>query len=752
MKKIIALLLASVIAFSFTGAASSGKTDTALNVSSDNIAYEISDSLYGLFIEDISYACDGGLVSNLINNNSFEYPFDSLYAWNIESENYFVSDEGGINGKNGQYLSVSVNGGAKIQNIGYPELYDYKTYDYNEKKATTPDMGFKRGEKYAFSAYFKNVDFKGAIVASLDARGNSQKYRFDIDNCNEWTKIDLVLTADATADGAFLLTAEGSGTFCMDFVSLVPVNSYGYDSEQWKYVSLRSDLYEALKQLSPSFIRFPGGCLAEGDSLENLFSWKNTIGPLEEREQTYNLWRDDNNGRRYINTNSMGYHEYFTLCADLGAEPIPVLNVGLTCQGRNGYGEMRDKYKNGAITETDWQEYLKTIALTPGTAEWEQYAKDILDLIEYANGDVSTEWGAKRAENGHPEPFNMKYIALGNENWGEVYWRNFDELYNMVKEKYPDITVVTTSGAWLEGEDFDYAWITANSKYRDTIVDEHYYTVGSYLFNNTHRYDSYERSGAKVFVGEYAPKSDGVGTLMTKNNIWAAVESAAYLTGIERNGDVVKMISYAPTFAKVNAQCWDVNMIWFDSQQVVYTPDYFVQMLFANNYGTHYITTDFDKTEDGIYSSVTVDKDEEVIYVKLVNSSGKNQTVDINLEGFENAKNPTVQYMSETFKAACNETGERIKVAPAQKALSIKNNSVKYEMGGLSASVIRIPYGNNDGSGLYTLPDFGIIMPYIHPVIEIAVPCVFGLVVVCAAATVFALKYKNSHKRKQKDK
>ena len=752
MKKIIALLLASVIAFSFTGAASSGKTDTALNVSSDNIAYEISDSLYGLFIEDISYACDGGLVSNLINNNSFEYPFDSLYAWNIESENYFVSDEGGINSKNEQYLSVSVNGGAKIQNIGYPELYDYKTYDYNEKKATTPDMGFKKGEEYAFSAYFKNVDFKGAIVASLDARGNSQKYRFDIDNCNEWTKIDLVLTADATADGAFLLTAEGSGTFCMDFVSLVPVNSYGYDSEQWKYVSLRSDLYEALKQLSPSFIRFPGGCLAEGDSLENLFSWKNTIGPLEEREQTYNLWRDDNNGRRYINTNSMGYHEYFTLCADLGAEPIPVLNVGLTCQGRNGYGEMRDKYKNGAITETDWQEYLKTIALTPGTAEWEQYVKDILDLIEYANGDVSTEWGAKRAENGHPEPFNMKYIALGNENWGEVYWRNFDELYNTVKEKYPDITVVTTSGAWLEGEDFDYAWITANSKYRDTIVDEHYYTVGSYLFNNTHRYDSYERSGAKVFVGEYAPKSDGVGTLMTKNNIWAAVESAAYLTGIERNGDVVKMISYAPTFAKVNAQCWDVNMIWFDSQQVVYTPDYFVQMLFANNYGTHYITTDFDKTEDGIYSSVTVDKDEEVIYVKLVNSSGKNQTVDINLEGFENAKNPTVQYMSETFKAACNETGERIKVAPAQKTLSIKNNSVKYEMGGLSASVIRIPYGNNDGSGLYTLPDFGIIMPYIHPVIEIAVPCVFGLVVVCAAATVFALKYKNSHKRKQKDK
>lgn len=751
MKKAAAIFLAVVTAFSLIGASGAQNGENTLDISADNIAYDISENLYGLFIEDINYACDGGLVSNLINNNSFEYPSDNLTAWHITAGEYKAASGEGMNENNSTYLSVKVSGSAEITNNGFHEIYDYKTWDVNEKKVSTPDIGYKKGGEYLFSAYFKNIDFKGTLTACLDAKGNSGTYSFNIDGFEDWKKVELTLTSEVTADGAFTITADGNGTFLMDFVSLIPADSHGLNDSGWKYVSLRADLYETLEQLSPKFIRFPGGCLAEGDSLENLYNWKDTIGPLEQRVQTYNLWRDDAYSRQYINTNSMGYYEYFMLCDDLGAEPIPVLNAGITCQARNGYGDMSLKYANGEINEEEWQAYLDTIALRPGTKEFESYVQDILDLIEFANGAADSEWGKARAESGHSEPFNMKYIAVGNENWGEVYWRNFEPIYNAVKERYPGITVVTTAGAWLEGEDFDYAWETANSKYPDTVVDEHYYTVGGYLFDNTHRYDSYERSGAKAFIGEYAPKSDGYGTLMTKSNIWAAVESAAYMTGIERNADVVEMVAYAPAFAKLNAQSWDVNLIWFDSQEVVCSPDYYAQMLFSNNMGTKYVTTDFNMEEEGIYHSVTVDTDEQVLYVKLVNSNTKSEKISINLTGFENAGSASVQYMSEIFKAACNEVGEPLKVAPREKELEIQNGTLEYDAGSLSVSVIRIPYGDNDGSSLYELPDMGIIMPYVHIVIEIAVPCTLALIIVVSAAAVLISKRKRRVKKSKSE-
>ena len=392
-------------------------------------------------------------------------------------------------------------------------------------------------------------------------------------------------------------------------MQLIPQNSYGYGNSEWKYTTLRADLVEALKKLNPAFIRFPGGCFCEGDSLENLFDWKSTIGPLEERKQSYNVWRNDDAGDYYINSNALGYGEYFNLCADLGAEPVPCLNVGLTCQGRNGYDinvdalkklNMSDEeFRNYLISErnfdekdesgiearikevdalnytseADFNKYLETIALTPGTHEWQNYVQDVLDLIEYANGDANTTyWGAVRAANGRTEPYNLKYIGLGNENWGEVYWRNFDALYKAVKEKYPDITVITTAGTWLDGKDFDIAQSTANSKYSDCYIDEHYYTSRDYMYEINNRYDGYDRNGAKVFVGEYAATANGIGTIQTKSNMAEAIEEAAYMTGFERNSDVVAMTAYAPTFAKINSQNWAVNMIWFDSQETVLTP------------------------------------------------------------------------------------------------------------------------------------------------------------------------------------
>ena len=753
MKRFVSLLLSVIVLLAsvlvFTGAVTDPQTKT-INLSAENLSYEISDKLYGVFLEDISFAGDGGLVSNLVNNNSFEYEFKPDIAWKVKAKDYAVLTADGLNENNTNYLSVTVEDLASVENLGFTELYNYKSYKYNKSKAELADMGFKKGEEYTFSAYFKNVDFDGTVKILLNAKGNKEYFEFDIDDCTEWTKIVVPVSSEVTADGSLLLNFSGNGTFYMDFVSLVPASSHGYGTTEWQYTTLRADLYDALSDLSPRFIRFPGGCLAEGDSLDNIYNWKNTIGIPEERKQTYNLWAANENGRYYVNTNSLGFHEYFTLCDELGAEPIPVLNAGLICQGRAGYNETLQKYNNGEITETAWQEYISKIAYAPETEEFNSYLQDVFDLIEYANGNVTTEWGAKRAESGHEEPFNMKYLAIGNENWGEVYWRNFTAIYKAVKEKYPEITIISSAGHSGAGEDFDANWATINANYRDTIIDEHYYTSGGELLRITDRYDNYERSGAKVMVGEYAPKSDGVGTIQTKSNIWAAVENAAYLTGVERNADVVSMISYAPTLAKINAQCWDVNMIWFDSQSVVLTPDYYVQMLFANNYGTNYLNTDFDMTAEGVYQCSTVDTENQVIYVKLVNTTNKAYRFDINLTGFANVNNPSVQYMSENFKAACNEIDEPLHVAPEEMSLKLDDNTVKYEAQSYSVSVIRIPYGNNNGNSLYRLPLMEITTPYLPDTVWVVISAILAAGVVATGIVILGVRIKH-HKEIEKD-
>lgn len=797
MKKLLSFIFSILIVTSCAVIPAEAKDAVNLDISADNISHEISPTLYGAFIEDISKAGDGGLVSNLVYNNSFEYNDTSernneLYEayWNFDNLGHTVSTQNPMNANNTNFEEITVSGKGVLTNLGCVENWDYKTYDRNEKLQSTADMGFKEGEKYDFSCYIRNIDFNGSVMVYLDSPSNSNRLtEIDISNCSAgWRKVEAELESVASEDGALSIVFEGEGTLHIDFVSLVPQSSYGYGSEQWKFTTLRSDLVDALKELNPSFIRFPGGCFCEGDSLENLFDWKATIGPLEERKQSYNVWRNDDAGDYYINSNAMGYGEYFNLCADLGAEPVPCLNVGLTCQGRNGYDINVDAYKKlsmtdeefrqylidergfaeddkdgienrtnevnalGYTSEDDWNSYLETIALTPGTPEWENYVQDILDLIEFANGDANTTyWGAIRASYGHEEPYGLEYIGLGNENWGEVYWRNFDALYKEVKEAYPDITVITTSGTWLGGKDFDIAWDTVSEKYTDCYVDEHYYTQGSYMYEINDRYDSYDRNSAKVFVGEYAATADGVGTLQTKSNILEAVEEAAYMTGFERNGDVVAMTAYAPTFAKVNSQNWNINLIWFDSQETVLTPAYYTQMLYANNVGTKYIDADFSTeipvTE--LAQSVTVNEEEQAIYVKLVNSSGEKQTVNLNLNGFENINYASNQHISAQFKSACNEVGKKCYVAPVDEKLNISQDSViTVEAEKYSVNVIRIAYDSNDGSTLYTLPDgTPQASVYLPPALKIAIPCTAGVIVIAVISA--AVISKQIKKRKK---
>ena len=793
MKKIIAFLTALILAAlcAFPAAADE---NTVLTISAEENSHNISDKLYGLFIEDISYACDGGLVSNLVNNDSFEYQFNKTTGWVTDNVDLSVDETGdSLNDNNPTYAAITVDGSGRLTNLGYTEMYDYKTYDRDEDKAQKADMGFKENAEYDFSCYINNRDFEGTVSVYLDSDANRVNVtELDISKCGSvWSKLSATLTSVAQEDGGLTIEFDGTGTLLLDFVTLVPKDSHGYGTDEWKYTTLRSDLYTALEQMNPAFIRFPGGCLAEGDSLENLYDWKETIGPLEERVQFYNLWRDDE-GRDYINTMAMGYHEYFQLCSDLDAEPLPILNVGLTCQGRAAYDDyvlalekcsMTDDEWETYLTETrnidpentqeredftkyieglninsreDFETYLDTIALRPGTAEWDAYVQDILDLIEYANGDATTTyWGAIRAANGSAEPFDLKYIGLGNENWGEIYERNFKALYEEVKKAYPDITVISSAGTYLEGEAYDENWSWISADYSDTIVDEHYYTYDGYLFDHNDRYDNFDRNGAHVFIGEYAATPSGVGTIQTKSNIYGAVEEASYLTGIERNGDIVDMASYAPTFAKVNAQSWNVNLIWFDSQEVVLTPSYYVQMLYANNYGTKYLESTFangETIQDGVYESVTVDEDSQTLYVKLVNTSGSAKSVDVNLTGFGDINRVSVQSIEGSYKSACNEIGSNT-TYPVENDLTA-GESVTVDMGKYDVTVLRVAYGNNDGASLYALPDFISTMTtdtssYLPDAIKIGVPCgVVGGVVIIAAVVAIVIKVKNKKPKK----
>lgn len=734
-------------------------SQVAVTLSKDNIGVEISEDLYGLFIEDISFACDGGLVSNLVANTGFDYEADPLFNWQAEGLNCLVEGTEKMNENNPSYLKITLSGSGTLLNKGYVEYYEYLTSKYKKGLADVPDMGFHAGVNYVLTFYVKNVDFSGELSFSLSSPGNKKTVNLDLPAPGSaWQKVSASLPAETTEDGGLLLSFSGQGTLLFDSFELVGDDSYGFNNPKWKYVTLRSDLFNSLKNLSPSFVRFPGGCLAEGTSLERLYNWKETIGELNERKHYSNIWNDDSNGLAYDNTNAMGYHEYFQLSEDLGAKALPILNAGTICQfqmKKNGkdYSDWQEDHRNGKISDEEWNEYLTQFALTPGTAAFNTYVQDILDLIEYANGDKTTFWGSKRAENGHEEPFNLQYIGIGNENWGDLYWRNFSAIYKVLKERAPQIKIISSAGPFFDGKEKEEAYRIIDEKYLDTLVDEHYYLDNERMFNNTDYYDSYPRD-RQVFVGEYATTCRFFGKYLTKNNLWAAIEEAGYMCGFERNGDVVKMASYAPTFAKINAQRWKVNLIWFDSQNIVLTPNYFTQMLFSNNVGTRYLHTDL--SIKGVRASATVDEEKQVLYYKVVNSNNKSINLHLDVSGFGKINASSVQYLSDKSKAACNELSSTT-VVPRQKDCAFSDNAVDVTIDGQSINVIRIYYGDNDGKNAYALPDLPSTMeqnvtkytkPYLtfEGMLAIVIPC--GVILLAAAVFVSIVVVKKIRKRR----
>ena len=557
----------------------------------------ISDHLVGIFFEDINYAADGGLYAELIQNRDFEYAttdnsrkeWNSGYAWSVvsgkDTDPVTIGIETPIHENNPHYAILHVpSSGVRLLNSGFDGIV------------------LKKGERYDFSCFARTGQGGkgGKVVVSLIDKEDREIASAIIKvSSKSWKKCKTVLTAEADVEDARLCIAPSAGgTYHFDMVSLFPQNTF-----KGRKNGLRADLAQALADLHPQFVRFPGGCVAHGDGIDNMYDWKGSIGPLEARKPLRNLWG-------YHQTRGLGYFEYFQFCEDIGAEPVPVLAAGVPCQNSGG----GTQYGHDELTKYGQQCGIPM-------EQMPEYVQDVLDLIEYANGDArKTEWGKKRAEAGHPEPFNLKYIGIGNEDLiTGVFEERFTMIYNAVKEKYPEVTVIGTVGPFYEGTDYDEGWKLA-SKLNVPMVDEHYYVAPGWFIHNQDYYDCYDRMKPKVYLGEYAAHLPG-----RPNNIETALAEALYLTSVERNADVVTMTSYAPLLAKEGHTQWHPDLIYFNNSEVKPTVGYHTQQMFGQNAGNHYIpsTVVLDKEQDAVRKriGVSVVKDDVSgdYIVKLVN-------------------------------------------------------------------------------------------------------------------------------------
>ena len=524
-------------------AASAMAASTQIDINCAQPTVELSPHLYGLFFEDINYAADGGLYAELVQNRSFEYApvngndphgkeLHPLYAWEVVQRNdaecsIAVKNETPLNSNNTHYLEIDIRkaGAAGVMNTGYEGI------------------PVDKGAKYDVSLYARMADWNGknTITAALELEDGTVIGKTTFKGIiSEWKKATKTIKAKQTADNARLvITTEGQGKLDLDMVSFFPRDTFCGRKN-----GMRKDLGQALKDLNPKFLRFPGGCIAHGDCLENIYRWKDTVGDIAERKPNWNLWG-------YHQTYGLGYYEYFQLCEDIGATPLPVVPVGVSCGFRGPQ---------------------QCVAMN----ELQPWIDDALDLIEFANGPVTSKWGGLRAEMGHPEPFNMQFISLGNEPHDNALFRDrFPLFVKAVREKHPEIKIVGTSG--LSENIPVYDLMTEQKVYSS---DEHYYLSPQWYFANTDRFDNFDRSKPKIFIGEYASLD---------KKLLNAVSEAAYLTGVERNADIVDMTCYAPLFGHRYHSQWNPDLIYFDHRSVVKTPCYYVQQLFAANKGDVYL-------------------------------------------------------------------------------------------------------------------------------------------------------------------
>ena len=599
------LLSCIIAASSLLGAYAQPHT---FDVNTKKVGAAVQPTMYGIFFEDINYAADGGLYGELVKNRSFEFP-DALMVWKAFGK-FEVKNDGPFE-RCPHYVVLNYSGhndtATGLQNEGYFGI------------------GIEKDEEYRFSVWAKTVSGDANVEVSLVDESTMEEHQEFATaelkvSGNEWKKYELILKSPKTVQKANLrLLLKGKNGVALEHVSLFPKHTFK-DREN----GMRRDLAQALYDLHPGVFRFPGGCIVEGSSLDQRYQWKNTIGPVENRPLNGNRWLSTFNYRLfpdYYQSYGLGFYEYFLLSEDIGAEPLPVLNVGMACQFQN---------------QNDPSAHVAVKDLQP-------YIQDCLDLIEFANGDVNTTWGKKRAEMGHPAPFNLKFLAVGNEQWDDLYYERLRPFVKAIKAKYPNIKLIGTSGPDSEGEMFEKGW-KAMKELKADLVDEHFYRDEHWFLSHGLRYEGYDRKGPKVFAGEYACHGKG----KKWNHFETSLYEAAFMTDLERNADVVDMATYAPLFAHVDGWQWRPDMIWYDNTRMFKSVSYYVQQMYACNKGTNVLPLTMNgksvagqEGQDGLFASAVVDKKKGEIIVKVANTSDNTQDVTLNLNGLKGSRSAT---------------------------------------------------------------------------------------------------------------
>jgi alpha-L-arabinofuranosidase len=627
-------------------------------VKADKSIATIQPTMWGIFFEDINFAADGGIYAELVKNRSFEFAAPMM-GWKIEQTGgaegtILVINRQAEDSSNPRFIRVTRNnetGKFGLMNEGFR------------------GMGIKQNEPYNFSVCAKsesgNINLRVQLVDSNgNILGESQSIKISGTNWQQYkTSFNAAITS---AKAKMNIWFDGKGVADVDMISLFPQHT-------WKERpnGLRADLVQLLADMKPGFIRFPGGCIVEGRELATRYQWKKTVGAVEDRKLIVNRWNTEFAHRPtpdYFQSFGLGFYEYFQLAEDIGASPLPILNCGMACQ-----------FNTAEIADTN---------------QLDPYIHDALDLIEFANGDTTTKWGHLRAVLGHPLKFNLKFMGVGNEQWGPQYIERYKIFTKAIKSKYPNIQLVNSVGPDPDGEKFNFLNDTLRAMHAD-ILDEHYYRPPSWFQDNANRYDNYDRNGPKIFAGEYAAQSVATVSPNNKNTWLCALSEAAFMTGLERNADVVKMASYAPLLANVEAWQWTPDLIWFDNLHSYGTTDYYVQKLYSNNKGTDEVAIIMNNAplegKDSLYAAACTDSVSNELIVKLVNTSSKSISKEININGKKklNTKAEIITLQNNNLNEV-NSLDSPKNISPQTTEINVANKQLNITLNPYSFTIVRI--------------------------------------------------------------
>jgi len=626
----------------------------AFDIDLKKVGAPIQPTMYGIFFEDINYAADGGLYAELVKNRSFEFPY-ALQGWKAFG-NVEIREDGPFD--------------------RCPHYARLKDPGHAHKQTGLDNEGFfgigvEAGKTYRFSIWARVPDGgDGAIRVELVNTASSGENQFFVQRTvkisgAEWKKYEAELKPEVTDPKAVLriFLDAPRATVDLEHISLMPG-----DALEGIY---RRDLAQALADLKPGIFRFPGGCIVEGTDLETRYNWKNSVGPAENRPINENRWEYTFPHRffpDYFQSYGLGFYEFFLLSELIGSEPLPILSCGLACQFQND----------------DPKAHVPVEELQP-------YIQDALDLIEFANGGTDTKWGALRAEMGHPAPFNMKYVGIGNEQWDQLYPDHLAPFVDAIRKAHPEIKIVGSSGPDSEGKQFDYLWPEMKRLGAD-LVDEHFYRPYNWFLSQGSRYDNYDRKGPKVFAGEYACHAIG----KKWNHFYASLLEAAFMTGLERNADIVHMATYAPLFAHVEGWQWRPDLIWYDNLRSMRTVSWHVQQLYGEYKGENVLTLTMNGSpvagaegQSGLFASAV--KDGNKVYVKVANTSEEEQSICLNFKGLKK-KDPGLKavrrivlksddlYADNTLDAPCA-------IVPVEAAFTGSGKSLEAQVPALSFTI-----------------------------------------------------------------